>query len=112
MRDPTNLWMRAAVFSSLADGAGDLFVALAGDARIRRDPMGQEWLRRLATMIGVKGRAEEVAQVLGFVNQLESEPQQAFALLYALGDGLASHSQLTGPGGPGRAAAALLRRRP
>jgi putative membrane-bound dehydrogenase-like protein len=88
LRSPTNLWMQAAVFSSLAEGAGDLFVALAGDTRIRRDPLGQEWLHRLAAMIGVKGLAEEVAQILGFMNQLGSEPQQAFALLYALGDGL------------------------
>jgi putative heme-binding domain-containing protein len=60
----------------------------ASDARIRGDPVGQEWLLRLAAMIGVKGRVAEISQVLRFVNQLQSEPQRAFALLYALGDGL------------------------
>jgi putative membrane-bound dehydrogenase-like protein len=88
LRDPTNLWMRAAVFSSLADSAGDLFLTLGGDARVRSDPIGQEWLFQLAGMIGVKGQTNEVAQVFGFVDLLRSEPQQAFTLLYALGDGL------------------------
>ena len=88
LRDPTNLWMRAAVFSSLADGAGNLFVALGGEARVRNDPIGQEWLHQLATMIGVKGLAAEVAQVFGYVDLLQNEPQQAFTLLYTLGDGL------------------------
>ena len=88
LRDPTNAWTQAAVFSSLAEGAGSLFIMLAGDARIRGDPVGQEWLRRLAAMIGVQGRVAELSQVLRFMDQLQSEPQRAFALLYALGDGL------------------------
>jgi putative heme-binding domain-containing protein len=88
LRDPANLWMQAAVFSSLADESGSLFIMLASDARIRGDPVGQEWLRRLAAMIGVKGRVAEISQVLRFLDQLQSEPQLAFALLYALGDGL------------------------
>ena len=88
LRDPTNPWMQAAVFSSLAEGAGNLFVALGSNARVRNDPVGQEWLRRLAAMIGVKGLAAEVAQVFGFVDLLQSEPQQGFTLLYVLGDGL------------------------
>ena len=80
--------MQAAVFSSLADGAGDLFTRLAGNARLRGDPLGQDWLRRLAAMIGVKGRVPEVSQVLRVMDQLQSEPLRAYALLYALGDGL------------------------
>ena len=88
LRDPTDPWMQVSVFSSLAEGAGDLFAMLVSDARIRADPVGQEWLRRLAAMIGVKGRVAELSQVLRLVDQLQSEPQRAFALLYALGDGL------------------------
>ena len=87
-RNPDNLWINAAVLSSLAEGAGDLFLTLAGDPRVRGDALGQEWLHQLATMIGVKGQPEEVAQVLSFLDQTRLEPQQAFALLYALGDGL------------------------
>ena len=88
LRDPTNPWVQAAVFSSLADGAGSLFAMLASDARVRNDPVGQEWLRRLAAMIGVRGRVAQISQVLRFMDQLQSEPQRAFPLLYALGDGL------------------------
>jgi putative membrane-bound dehydrogenase-like protein len=88
LRDPADPRIQAAVFSSLADGAGDLFALLASNARIRGDPVGQEWLRRLAAMIGVRGRLAELSQVLGLIDQLQSEPQRAFALLYALGDGL------------------------
>jgi len=88
LRDPTNLWVQAAVFSSLADGAGSLFVMLASDARIRGDPVGQEWLRRLGIMVGVQNRPAELSQVFRYVDQLQADLLQAFALLYAVGDGL------------------------
>ena len=95
MRDPNNLWIQAAVFSSLANGAGDLFLALGDDARVRNDPIGLEWIYRLVTMIGVKGLPSEVAQVFGYVEMLQSEPQPAFTLLYTLGEGLhRAHSSL------------------
>jgi putative membrane-bound dehydrogenase-like protein len=88
LRDTTDPLIQAAVFSSLAEGAGSLFIMLASDARVRGDPVGQEWLHRLAAMIGVRGRVAELSQVLRFMNQLQAEPQRAFALLYALGEGL------------------------
>ena len=88
LRDPANPWIQAAVFSSLADESGNLFIMLASNARVRTDPVGREWLRRLAAMIGVRGRVAEVSQVLRFVDQFQSEPQWAFPLLYALGEGL------------------------
>ena len=53
-----------------------------------RIPSGQDWLLRLVAMIGVRGQATEVAQVTGFIEELRNSPQTAFALLYALGDGL------------------------
>ena len=109
LRDPTNLWMQAAVFSSLADGAGSLFVMLASDARVRGDPVGQEWLRRLAAMIGVQNRPAELSQVFRFVDQLQAELLRAFALLYAVGDGLQSRRQFVGRGRSGWTGAALLR---
>jgi putative membrane-bound dehydrogenase-like protein len=87
-QNPRNLWMRAAILSSLADGASDLFLSLAGDARVRGDVVGQDWLLRLATMIGVKGQPADAAQVLTFIRQTRLDPQQTFALLYALGEGL------------------------
>jgi putative heme-binding domain-containing protein len=87
-RDPDNLWLRAAILSSLADGAGDLFVSVAGDTRVRGDIAGQDWLRRLAIMIGVKGQPAEVTQVLDVIDQMPVNQPPAFASLYALGEGL------------------------
>ena len=47
-------------------GCGEPVRHAGDDARVRNDPIGQEWLRRLAAMIGVKGLAAEVAQVFGY----------------------------------------------
>jgi putative membrane-bound dehydrogenase-like protein len=83
-----NPWMQTAILSSLAEGAGDVFVNLANDPRIRGDTDGWEFLRRLVTLIGVKRRPEEVGQVLGFINQTQLDPRQAIPLIYTLGEGL------------------------
>jgi putative membrane-bound dehydrogenase-like protein len=85
---PDNLWMQAAIMSSLSDGAGGLFVNLARNPKMRSAPIGWEFLRRLVTMIGVKDRSEEADQVLGFIGQAQLDPLQAFPLLYSFGDGL------------------------
>jgi putative membrane-bound dehydrogenase-like protein len=88
LRTSDNPWMQAAILSSLADGAGDVFVTLVNDPRVRGDSVGWDFLRRLLTLIGVKRRPEESAQVLGFIDQAQLDPQQAFPLLYTLGEGL------------------------
>lgn len=85
---PGNSWMQAAILSSLSESAGVLFVNLAGNPRVRSDPVAWEFLRRLATMIGVSSRPEEAAQVLSFIDQAQLDQLQAFPLLYSLGDGL------------------------
>jgi putative heme-binding domain-containing protein len=85
---PGNSWMQAAILSSLSESAGVLFVNLAGNPRVRSDPVAWEFLRRLATMIGVSARPEEAAQVLSFIDQAQLDQLQAFPLLYSLGDGL------------------------
>jgi putative heme-binding domain-containing protein len=87
-RDFANPWIHNAVLSSLGDNAGAMFVLLTGDGRFRNDPGGLEFLRRLATMIGAQGHADDVAQVIDFITRDQLNPFQAFALLYALGDGL------------------------
>jgi putative membrane-bound dehydrogenase-like protein len=87
-RSPAYPWMQAAVLSSVGEGAGNLFVALAGDAQFRSDPGGREFLRRLATMIGVSGRPDDTAPLLEFMARTPLQPQQAFMLAYALGEGL------------------------
>jgi len=88
IQNPDNHWMQAAILSSLADGAGNLFVTLASDPRVWGDAVGWAFLRRLATMVGVQNQPEEAAKILGFIDQAQLDPQSAFALLSALGDGL------------------------
>ena len=87
LQDPGSLWMQMAILSSAAEGTGDFFTTLAGDARRQRDAAGQDWLLRLASLIGVKGQAAEMAQVLGYIDRAQIELQQSFELLNALGDG-------------------------
>jgi putative membrane-bound dehydrogenase-like protein len=86
--DLQNPWMEAAVLSSAAAGAGNLFLVLAEDPRFRNDANGQAFLQRLAMMIGVQAHAEEARPVLDFIDRTPLEPRQSFALLYPLGEGL------------------------
>lgn len=88
--DPADLRLRAAVLSSLSDGAGNLFAALARNAAFRGIPAGEGFLRQLAQMMGVKGRLDEVTQGLDFLNANDSDlgPRLTLTLLYDLGDGL------------------------
>ena len=87
-RDLPNRWIQNAVLSSLAEGAGDLFVVLARDLRFRNDPAGYEFLGRLARMIGTRGRADEVRQVIDVVAQTSLDRLLTFSWAAALGEGL------------------------
>ena len=86
--DLDNPWMNGAGLSSLRDGAGSFLVALAGQAVFRNTLPGQQFLAQLAAMIGVKGRLEEVTQVLDLVEQVPVSGRPPYGLLLALGDGL------------------------
>jgi putative membrane-bound dehydrogenase-like protein len=94
-RDRANEYMQNAVFSSLGDGAGTVFTILASDARFRNDPVGLEILRRLALMIGTRGKLDDANQVLNFVDRAQLDPVALFALLSSIGEGLhRAHSSL------------------
>jgi putative membrane-bound dehydrogenase-like protein len=81
-----NSWMEAAAFSSLANGAGEVFRFLLPQARGNAE--AQELQLRVATMIGVRAQRQEVAQVVGLLAQAPLESQQALPLVVALGQGL------------------------
>jgi putative membrane-bound dehydrogenase-like protein len=87
-RDLGNPWIQNAVMSSLPEGAGDLFVVLAGNPQFRGEAAGLDYLRQLALMIGVRGHLDEVAQTEDFIGRAPLDRVQAYALLYALGVGL------------------------
>jgi putative membrane-bound dehydrogenase-like protein len=76
--DLENSWIQAAVLSSVAEGAGDLFnIASKTD---------KNFLRQLVMLVGAQNKKEEVAQVIDFIGKI-TEPE-AFVLVRALSDGL------------------------
>ncbi|MDB6022859.1 MAG: Heme-binding protein [Pedosphaera sp.] len=86
-RDAASPWIQAAVLSSLASGAGDVFAELSHDAEFGVSKPGQEFLRQLVSLVGVRNDRKEVAQVIAFIVRV-NEPALAFSLVRALGDGL------------------------
>jgi putative membrane-bound dehydrogenase-like protein len=82
--------MQTALFSSLGQGAGECFVALANDGATRNNPAGLDLLRRLALMIGTKGSMDEASQVLDWLDRNGTDQRQTntFFLAAGLGEGL------------------------
>jgi putative membrane-bound dehydrogenase-like protein len=87
-RDIGNRWLQAAVLSSLSKGAVEFLIALAGEGGWRNDTAGLDFLNQLATMIGVRGQLDEVAQITEFVGRASLDWPAAFQLLSSLGEGL------------------------
>ena len=86
-KDVDSPWIQAAVLSSLANGAGDVFADLARDAKFGASKPGQEFLRELAALVGAKNKPEEVQAVLAYIGKV-SEPALKFSLMRSLGEGL------------------------
>ena len=86
-KDADSAWTRAAILSSLSDGAGELFTALSGDQGFRESKPGQEMLRQLIALVGAKNDHGEVGGVLTFLSQL-NDPTLVFSMTRALGEGL------------------------
>jgi putative heme-binding domain-containing protein len=82
--------MQTAIFSSLGEGAGECFVALANDGATRNNPANLDLLRRLALLIGTKGSMDEVSQVLQWLDRNSSDQSQTntYFLAAGLGEGL------------------------
>jgi putative membrane-bound dehydrogenase-like protein len=70
-----NRWMRVAVMSSLAEGAGNVLVGLTkeSNAAFVSTPAGRGWLESLAAQIGRQQRPEDVAAVLDVLRQLAAD---------------------------------------
>jgi len=84
--DSDSAWMRAAVLSSLADGAGEVFAALVRDVRFRAQPGSEEFLRQLAEMIGARNNYAEAKPLLEFAARPDPAAPVA-TWVRALGDG-------------------------
>jgi putative membrane-bound dehydrogenase-like protein len=85
--DKDDSWVQAAVLSSMAEGAGDLFASLSADADFCASKSGQDFLRQLVTIVGAKNKKEEVARVVDFIGKVK-QPAVSFAMVRGLGDGL------------------------
>ncbi len=97
-RDRESSWTRTAVLSSLAQGAGELFAVLSGDAAFCDTVQGEDFLRELVVLVGSRNDHEEVSRVLEYIGNV-SEPAISFALVRALGDGLKGGGSLLGISG-------------
>jgi putative heme-binding domain-containing protein len=86
-RDLDSPWTRAAILSSLSDGAGEMFALLAANTSVCDSKPGQDFLRELVSLVGAMNRPAEVGQVLEFIGKV-NELGLRFALVGALGDGL------------------------
>src|SRR5262249_34045954 len=59
-KDLDSSWSQAAVLSSLAEGAGDLFAALSADAAVCDSKAGENFLRQLVMLVGAKNKSNEI----------------------------------------------------
>jgi putative membrane-bound dehydrogenase-like protein len=84
-RSPSDPWMQAAVFSSLAKGAGEMFAIAAADPQFR--DTGKDFLRQLVELIGAKNNPAEVKQVIDYLAS-GKDPALSFAAVRGLGKGL------------------------
>ena len=93
-RDPDNKWIRLAVFSSLATGAGDVFNALAADKSWRSSDSGRDVLYELSRYIGRQNKSQEIATLMLSLESFSAdEISLSSAVVRGLGEGLAK-----GPG--------------
>jgi putative membrane-bound dehydrogenase-like protein len=86
-RDLDSNWIQAAILSSLAEGAGDVFHQLSSDTKVSGSSAGQEFLRQLVVLVGAQNKKQEVAQVMDFISKVQ-QPALSFSLVRALNDGL------------------------
>jgi putative membrane-bound dehydrogenase-like protein len=87
-RDSAEPMMRAAVLSSLAEGAGEVFNLLASETGVPATPAGRpEILRELAAVVGAANQPMDLARVRQALVSTR-DPLVAFPLARGLGDGL------------------------
>jgi putative membrane-bound dehydrogenase-like protein len=87
-RDLDNVWTQGAVLSSLAEGAGQMFVLLAGTPATQATPAGRDFLRRASGVVGTQGQMGEVSRALDFIDRSGMNPSATIALLASIGEGL------------------------
>src|SRR5258705_7063 len=79
-RDLESSSTQAAILSSLASGAAELFKIVSSDANVRDSSAGQAFLRELVALVGANHKGEEVAQILEYLSQA-TQPAIRFVLI-------------------------------
>ncbi len=86
-RDHPDPWVRAAVLTSLAEGAREMFAGLVGDPAFCGVETGQNFLRQLVGVIGAQNRATDMEAIIDDLAR-QADPALAFSLAGALAEGL------------------------
>ena len=84
--DLESAWIQAAVLSSLTDGAGEVFDALIRNGAFVGSRGGENFLRKLAELIGARNDEREVEPVLDFIGKSNARGLVT-AIVRALVDG-------------------------
>ena len=85
--DLDSKWAQAAVLSSLAEGAGELFALTCNDQNVQSARSGQDFLRQLAYLIGAHNEQKELSKVLAFAARA-ADASLGFAVVRGIGEGL------------------------
>jgi putative membrane-bound dehydrogenase-like protein len=92
-RDPSDPWIRLAVFSSLATGAGDFASLVASDEEWRKSDVGRDVLYETARYVGRQNNREEILKLLAALESFSAgELPVSSAVIRGLGDGMARGS--------------------
>ena len=86
-RDLNSTWTRAAVLSSLPEGAGAMFTTLSDNQSFRNSTNGQDFLKQLAVLVGARNQETEINEVLSFLNRI-NDTALMFSMAQGLGDGM------------------------
>jgi putative heme-binding domain-containing protein len=88
--DGADRWIRLAVFSSLAKGAGDFFATLAADEPWRATGAGRDALYETARYLGRQNNRAEILKLLETLESFsDAELPVSSAVIRGLGDGMA-----------------------
>ncbi len=89
-RDGGDPWIRMAVLSSVAETSDELLVRLLSDRAFVASSTGAEMAEKLAYIVGVRNRPEEIGKLLDAVTELHGTQDVALQtqIVQGIGDGL------------------------
>lgn len=95
--DAADVYIRAAVMSSLFEGVGEVFSDLVADKDFRATPEGSQFLAMLAKQIGAQNRASDVALLLkALPSILDTESELSQTIIRSVTEGAGTkHPSLT-----------------